>query len=160
MSAQTIYIPNLSGGQAIELVQMDDEYSIQALSLSASGLTLERRAGTGFPVNYGRSGSSSSSSLLTTAVVASGPDQDLVAQELRDDAALPAYEHDHDHEEDADEDEPEEERDEEDAGPQVGHEVPHRVEEHRRAETAEPKLPLPVPPPPLPLDRCHVSEGS
>lgn len=41
MSTQTIYIPNLTGGQAIQLTKASGVYSISADSFASRGLTLE-----------------------------------------------------------------------------------------------------------------------
>jgi hypothetical protein len=70
MSAQIVYIPNLVGGQAIQINQSDDEYTIQADSLSSNGFILDKKAMRGFPVNFGRPGSapSSTSSSSTTFI--------------------------------------------------------------------------------------------
>jgi hypothetical protein len=41
MSTQTIYIPNLTGGQAIQITKGSGVYSIAADSFASRGLTLE-----------------------------------------------------------------------------------------------------------------------
>jgi len=41
MSTQTIYIPNLTGGQAIQITKASGVYSISADSFASRGLTLE-----------------------------------------------------------------------------------------------------------------------
>ncbi|KAF2663469.1 hypothetical protein BT63DRAFT_461195 [Microthyrium microscopicum] len=55
MSSQIIYIPNLIGGQALQITSFEDSYSISTESLSSRGLALQ-------PVNMQRAGSTSSSS--------------------------------------------------------------------------------------------------
>jgi hypothetical protein len=41
MSTQTVYIPNLTGGQAIQIMKGGGVYSISADSFASRGLTLE-----------------------------------------------------------------------------------------------------------------------
>jgi hypothetical protein len=60
MSSRTIYIPNLTGGQAIQINEDESEYTIRASSFSSSGLKLERRMNSSAPVNFHRPSSPSS----------------------------------------------------------------------------------------------------
>jgi hypothetical protein len=60
MSSRTVYIPNLTGGQAIQINEDESEYTIRASSFSSSGLKLERRMKNSAPVNFHRPGSPSS----------------------------------------------------------------------------------------------------
>jgi hypothetical protein len=41
MSSKIVYIPNLVGGQAVQIEMFDEDYSISTSSLSSKGLTLE-----------------------------------------------------------------------------------------------------------------------